>query len=173
MPKCRYKCSGTFLFLGGVYMANEFDIVPLDEDLSIDELSPEDVELITDTQELERLSDEAKSKQDERILALKESVMSTIDQKKLPVALKAMTTIGYVNDILTDQEVWDRVKENITKPSDLKYMAEAMKLMVQNVQNLTRTDSVNTDGDTGEQTVALRFTSGGSTTEVVVGNKKK
>lgn len=147
-------------------MANKKSLI--DDELSIDTLSSEEVELISDTSVLERLSDEAKEQQDQRLLALKESVMSTVDQRKLPMALEQLDAIGFISEVLTDKEKWAEIKENISKPSEMKYLAETQKILIQNVQALTRVDSVNENGDASEVQVNLLFSSSGSATQIKV-----
>lgn len=128
-----------------------------------------EVELIPYTEEVEMLSEEAKQKQEQAILSAREQAATLVDRKKIPLAIREINAVERASQILDDEEVWDRVKESINNAKDLKYLAEAQKLHLSNLQNLLRMDSVDTNGTAGEVFVGVQFGSGGSgTTHIVV-----
>ncbi len=143
------------------------DEMEYDEDYEV--VEPDSMELISDMGEIEQLSEEAKKKQERALLAAREQAMATIDRKKLPLALKEVDSIAMYADILNDAEVLERVKENTKSAMDLKFLAEAQKIKLQNLQTLMRMDSVNTEGAAGEVFVGVEFGSGGGgTTKIAV-----
>lgn len=129
------------------------------------------VELVSDPCEIEELSDEAKKMQERALINARDRAMAIIDQKKVPLALKEIESIESYADILNDSEVLERVKENVKTAQDLKYIAEAQKLKLQNLQSLLKMDSVNSQGNAGEIFVGVEFGKENGTTKIVVGKK--
>ena len=142
------------------------------QDLVLSGAQRDEVELISDPEVIEELSDEAKKMQEQALLSAREQALSIIDRKKLPLALKEINGIQMAADIFDDEKVLTRVKENVKSAMDLKFLAEYQKIRLQNLQTLMRMDSVNESGTAGEVFVGLEFSgSGGGTTKIVVGKK--
>lgn len=132
----------------------------------------DEVELISNPEIIEELSDEAKKMQEQALLATKQKVMATVDRNKLKLAMQEIESIELYSEVLNDPEVVQRVKENTRSAMDLKFIAEAQKIKLQNLNTLMRMDSVDNNGTAGEVYVGLEFSgSGGGTTKIVVGKR--
>lgn len=146
---------------------NEVSMVTLSE---LEKKTSEEVELIPDVEMIEELSEASKKKQDKAISLMRERAMAIVDAKKLPSALEEIDSIALCTKLLNES-----LKENTIKiktAKDFKLMAEAQKLMLQNVQTLLRTDSGNAAGDSRESYVVLKFGDSAGTTEVAIKNKR-
>lgn len=132
----------------------------------------EEVELISNPEIVEELSDEAKKMQEQALLATKQKVMSIVDRNKLNLAMREIQSIEMYSEVLNDPDVVQRVKNNTKTAMDLKFIAEAQKIKLQNLNTLMRMDSVDNNGTAGEVYVGVEFSgSGGGTTKVVVGKR--
>ena len=155
-------------------MAKKQDKLIQNDEISLSKLAnnnkePEDgVELITDVEMYEELSEEAKKKQERAIASMREKAMAVVDTKKLDYAMKAIEATGHGMDILSDKNVWDRIRKRTSTAQDLKFLTEAMKLNLQNIDALFRMGSINTAHDAGERFVAVQWGSGDDTTKVVI-----
>lgn len=133
----------------------------------------DEIELISDPEVIEELSDEAKKMQEQALLATKQKVMATVDRNKLKLAMQEISSIELYSEVLNDPDVVERVKNNTRSAMDLKFIAEAQKIKLQNLQTLMRMDSVDNNGTAGEVYVGVEFSgSGGGTTKVVVAGKR-
>ena len=130
-----------------------------------------EVELVSEPEVIEELSDSAKKMQERALVNARDRAMAVIDRKKVPLALKEIDSIKAYADILNDTEVLERVKGNVNTAQDLKYIAEAQKLKLQNLQSLMKMDSINTSGNAGEIFVGVEFGKENGTTKIVVGKK--
>ena len=130
-----------------------------------------EVELVSEPEVIEELSDSAKKMQERALVNARDRAMAVIDRKKVPLALKEIDSIEAYADILNDTEVLERVKGNVNTAQDLKYIAEAQKLKLQNLQSLMKMDSINTSGNAGEIFVGVEFGKENGTTKIVVGKK--
>ena len=128
-------------------------------------------ELVTDISEIEELSEEAKALQKKALTNMRERAMTIIDHKKIPAALKEISSIETYSDILSDPEVLAKVKENIKTPMDLKFLAETQKIALSNIDNLMRMGTIDNSGHAGEVFVGVEFGSQNGTTKIVVGKK--
>ncbi len=132
----------------------------------------DEVELISNPEIVEELSEEAKKRQERALLSVRERAMAELDRRKLPAAQESFANIEKITEILNDDSVMEKVRGNVKSAMDLKFLAEAKKIELQNIQTLLRMDSVNTSGTAGEIYVGVEFgSSGGGTTKVIVGKK--
>lgn len=105
--------------------------------------------------EQQALSDERKVKS--YLTAQKKRIVQMLDAKKLALAVQTMNANEQMASLLTDPDVWERVKDNIQTPMDLKFIAEAMERNEKRIQNLTRLDTVDGSGKAGKIRLGVRF----------------
>ena len=125
-----------------------------------DELSTEkvqDVEIVTDMCELEELSEEAKELQSKAILSMRDQAAAITDKRKLSIAVREIEDVEMLSDILNDSEVLERVKENTKTPMDIKFLAEAQKIKLQNINTMLQTQSVDTRGTATEEYFTIKI----------------
>lgn len=135
----------------------KFDL--LDEIESSD--NDEDNAIITtDYNELTTLSI-AQEKKIKDALAHTKKVMSLqLDGRKLRQAEMLYDSIEQNLSIISDREVFNRVKENIKKAEDFKFIMEAVDRQYKMLQNLLRLDSVDGQGTSARIAVAVDFGNG-------------
>lgn len=147
------------------------DLVNYGKDEEAEIVDDSDVEIISDMDDLEAVTKQAKEDQKLALSRKREEIITQIDNNKLPLALNELKGIEGATSILTDDQVWDRVRANTKTPMDMKMLAEAQKTLIQNAQTLTQMNSINTDGAAGEFYFNLAFGTGSQSTQVVVSSK--
>lgn len=130
-------------------MANE--LVPR----GILDMTPEEeqemkVSLIAETESLLELT---KTK----LAAKRAQVMTTLDDKKLDAALKLMSGMESIADIVTDPKVIAKVKENVKSGTDMKMLADAFKTMSGELKTLSRPDILDGQGTKKELNLGIQW----------------
>lgn len=131
-------------------------------------------DLVTDIDDLPEVSKVLEQEQKIYLDTMRKKVRTMIDGKKLTQAVCAIKSMENMMAILSDDEMMIRVRENVSTPMDLKFLAEAYEKVAKQVQNLTRLDTVDGAGTGAKVALAVQFGNGsGSTTVVQVGIEDK
>lgn len=127
---------------------NQFDIIPAPEIL-VSPASPTSSDIIADTaRDIAARKIELNAKKQEYALRL--------DGKKLERALKLADGADKIAEMVIDKDVLDRVKGNIKGPMDIKFLAEALKLISQELRSVERPDA-DENGNRTPKAVRLLF----------------
>ncbi len=127
------------------------------------ELDNDSVEIISNPEEFQEMSLALIEEQKKSIQNLRQQTLLKLDRNKLEQVDKYITTMEYLQDILTDSEMFDRVKGNIKTAQDLKFLTEAVAKMADVQQKLSRVDSINGNGAANKVKLAIQFDSGNGT----------
>ena len=131
-------------------------------------------DLVADIDDLPEVSKVLEQEQKVYLDTMRKKVRTMIDGKKLTQAVCAIKSMENMMAVLSDEEMMERVKENVNTPMDLKFLAEAYEKVAKQVQNLTRLDTVDGAGTGAKVALAVQFGSGsGGTTVVQVGIEDK
>ena len=131
-------------------------------------------DLVTDIDDLPEVSKVLEQEQKIYLDTMRKKVRTMIDGKKLTQAVCAIKSMENMMAILSDDEMMIRVRENVSTPMDLKFLAEAYEKVAKQVQNLTRLDTVDGAGTGAKVALAVQFGNGsGGTTVVQVGIEDK
>ena len=141
-------------------MLNEKDF-SFDDEVSLDTIEdkPEQVEaeIVTDTEQFEKMSLSVQKKNKEALANLKTKVMYTLDKKKLIEAKKIFSGLENIGDIFSDPEIMQAVKSNTSTAQDLKFLAEAYAKLLDSQRNLMRLDSVDGAGNVKKFSIGVRY----------------
>lgn len=131
-------------------------------------------DLVADIDDLPEVSKVLEQEQKVYLDTMRKKVRTMIDGKKLTQAVCAIKSMENMMAILSDDEMMIRVRENVSTPMDLKFLAEAYEKVAKQVQNLTRLDTVDGAGTGAKVALAVQFGNGsGGTTVVQVGIEDK
>ena len=131
-------------------------------------------DLVTDIDDLPEVSKVLEQEQKIYLDTMRKKVRTMIDGKKLTQAVCAIKSMENMMAILSDDEMMIRVRENVSTPMDLKFLAEAYEKVAKQMQNLTRLDTVDGAGTGAKVALAVQFGNGsGGTTVVQVGIEDK
>jgi hypothetical protein len=131
-------------------------------------------DLVTDIDDLPEVSKVLEQEQKVYLDTMRKKVRTMIDGKKLTQAVCAIKSMENMMAILSDDEMMIRVRQNVSTPMDLKFLAEAYEKVAKQVQNLTRLDTVDGAGTGAKVALAVQFGNGsGGTTVVQVGIEDK
>lgn len=133
-----------------------------------------DFDLVADIDDLPEVSKVLEQEQKVYLDTMRKKVRTMIDGKKLTQAVCAIKSMENMMAILSDDEMMIRVRENVSTPMDLKFLAEAYEKVAKQMQNLTRLDTVDGAGTGAKVALAVQFGNGsGGTTVVQVGIEDK
>ena len=131
-------------------------------------------DLVADIDDLPEVSKVLEQEQKVYLDTMRKKVRTMIDGKKLTQAVCAIKSMENMMAILSDDEMMIRVRENVSTPMDLKFLAEAYEKVANQVQNLTSLDTVDGAGTGAKVALAVQFGNGsGGTTVVQVGIEDK
>ena len=131
-------------------------------------------DLVTDIDDLPEVSKVLEQEQKVYLDTMRKKVRTMIDGKKLTQAVCAIKSMENMMAILSDDEMMIRVRQNVSTPMDLKFLAEAYEKVAKQMQNLTRLDTVDGAGTGAKVALAVQFGNGsGGTTVVQVGIEDK
>ena len=141
---------------------------------TLEQIEDGDFDLVTDIDDLPEVSKVLEQEQKVYLDTMRKKVRTMIDGKKLTQAVCAIKSMENMMAILSDDDMMERVKENVSTPMDLKFLAEAYEKVAKQVQNLTRLDTVDGAGTGAKVALAVQFGNGsGGTTVVQVGIEDK
>ena len=80
-----------------------------------------------------------------------------VDDKKLDVAKKTISTIDKIIESVANEEVLTRVAANINTPQDMKYMAEAAEKLTGTLRNLMNPNVVDEYGGRKRTKIIAQF----------------
>lgn len=141
---------------------------------TLEQIEDGDFDLVTDIDDLPEVSKVLEQEQKVYLDTMRKKVRTMIDGKKLTQAVCAIKSMENMMAILSDDDMMERVKENVNSPMDLKFLAEAYEKVAKQMQNLTRLDTVDGAGAGAKVALAVQFGNGsGGTTVVQVGIEDK
>ena len=141
---------------------------------TLEQIEDGEFDLVTDISDLPEVSKVLEQEQKVYLDTMRKKVRTMIDGKKLTQAVCAIKSMENMMAILSDDEMMIRVRENVSTPMDLKFLAEAYEKVAKQVQNLTRLDTVDGAGTGAKVALAVQFGNGsGGTTVVQVGIEDK
>jgi len=115
----------------------------------IDELD-EKVDLINEIESLAELSKQ-------QLLVKRQRIELEVDDKKLDIAKKTISTIEKIIQAVADETVLARVAKNINTPQDMKYMAEAAEKLTGTLRNLMNPNVVDEYGGRKRTKIFAQF----------------
>lgn len=141
---------------------------------TLEQVEDGEFDLVPDIDDLPEVSKVLEQEQKIYLDTMRKKVRTMIDGKKLTQAVCAIKSMENMMAILSDDEMMIRVRENVSTPMDLKFLAEAYEKVAKQVQNLTRLDTVDGAGTGAKVALAVQFGNGsGGTTVVQVGIEDK
>ena len=141
---------------------------------TLEQIEDGDFDLVTDIDDLPEVSKVLEQEQKVYLDTMRKKVRTMIDGKKLTQAVCAIKSMENMMAILSDDEMMVRVRQNVSTPMDLKFLAEAYEKIGKQLQNLTRLDTVDGAGTSAKVALAVQFGNGsGGTTVVQVGIEDK
>lgn len=141
---------------------------------TLEQVEDGEFDLVPDIDDLPEVSKVLEQEQKVYLDTMRKKVRMMIDGKKLTQAVCAIKSMENMMAILSDDEMMIRVRENVSTPMDLKFLAEAYEKVAKQVQNLTRLDTVDGAGTGAKVALAVQFGNGsGGTTVVQVGIEDK
>ena len=141
---------------------------------TLEQIEDGEFDLVTDISDLPEVSKVLEQEQKVYLDTMRKKVRTMIDGKKLTQAVCAIKSMENMMAILSDDGMMERVKENVSTPMDLKFLAEAYEKVAKQMQNLTRLDTVDGAGTGAKVALAVQFGNGsGGTTVVQVGIEDK
>ena len=136
---------------------------------TLEQIEDGEFDLVADIDDLPEVSKILEQEQRQYLDSMRKRVRTMIDGKKLTQAVCAIKSMENMMAILSDDEMMERVKENVSTPMDLKFLAEAYEKVAKQVQNLTRLDTVDGSGTSAKAALAIKFGTGSGSTTVQVG----
>ena len=141
---------------------------------TLEQIEDGEFDLVADISDLPEVSKVLEQEQKVYLDTMRKKVRTMIDGKKLTQAVCAIKSMENMMAILSDDGMMERVKENVSTPMDLKFLAEAYEKVAKQMQNLTRLDTVDGAGTGAKVALAVQFGNGsGGTTVVQVGIEDK
>lgn len=141
---------------------------------TLEQVEDGEFDLVPDIDDLPEVSKVLEQEQKVYLDTMRKKVRTMIDGKKLTQAVCAIKSMENMMAILSDDEMMIRVRENVSTPMDLKFLAEAYEKVAKQMQNLTRLDTVDGAGTGAKVALAVQFGNGsGGTTVVQVGIEDK
>lgn len=141
---------------------------------TLEQVEDGEFDLVPDIDDLPEVSKVLEQEQKIYLDTMRKKVRTMIDGKKLTQAVCAIKSMENMMAILSDDEMMIRVRQNVSTPMDLKFLAEAYEKVAKQVQNLTRLDTVDGAGTGAKVALAVQFGNGsGGTTVVQVGIEDK
>lgn len=141
---------------------------------TLEQVEDGEFDLVADIDDLPEVSKVLEQEQKVYLDTMRKKVRTMIDGKKLTQAVCAIKSMENMMAILSDDEMMIRVRENVSTPMDLKFLAEAYEKVAKQMQNLTRLDTVDGAGTGAKVALAVQFGNGsGGTTVVQVGIEDK
>jgi hypothetical protein len=141
---------------------------------TLEQIEDGEFDLVTDIDDLPEVSKVLEQEQKVYLDTMRKKVRTMIDGKKLTQAVCAIKSMENMMAILSDDEMMVRVRQNVSTPMDLKFLAEAYEKVAKQMQNLTRLDTVDGAGTGEKVALAVQFGNGsGGTTVVQVGIEDK
>ena len=141
---------------------------------TLEQIEDGEFDLVTDIDDLPEVSKVLEREQKVYLDTMRKKVRTMIDGKKLTQAVCAIKSMENMMAILSDDEMMVRVRQNVSTPMDLKFLAEAYEKVAKQMQNLTRLDTVDGAGTSAKVALAVQFGNGsGGTTVVQVGIEDK
>lgn len=141
---------------------------------TLEQVEDGEFDLVPDIDDLPEVSKVLEQEQKVYLDTMRKKVRMMIDGKKLTQAVCAIKSMENMMAILSDDEMMIRVRENVSTPMDLKFLAEAYEKVAKQMQNLTRLDTVDGAGTGAKVALAVQFGNGsGGTTVVQVGIEDK
>jgi hypothetical protein len=141
---------------------------------TLEEIEDGEFDLVADIDDLPEVSKVLEQEQKVYLDTMRKKVRMMIDGKKLTQAVCAIKSMENMMAILSDDEMMIRVRQNVSTPMDLKFLAEAYEKVAKQMQNLTRLDTVDGAGTGAKVALAVQFGNGsGGTTVVQVGIEDK
>lgn len=141
---------------------------------TLEQVEDGEFDLVPDIDDLPEVSKVLEQEQKVYLDTMRKKVRTMIDGKKLTQAVCAIKSMENMMAILSDDEMMLRVRQNVSTPMDLKFLAEAYEKVAKQMQNLTRLDTVDGAGTGAKVALAVQFGNGsGGTTVVQVGIEDK
>lgn len=141
---------------------------------TLEQVEDGEFDLVADIDDLPEVSKVLEQEQKVYLDTMRKKVRTMIDGKKLTQAVCAIKSMENMMAILSDDEMMIRVRQNVSTPMDLKFLAEAYEKVAKQMQNLTRLDTVDGAGTGAKVALAVQFGNGsGGTTVVQVGIEDK
>lgn len=141
---------------------------------TLEQVEDGEFDLVPDIDDLPEVSKVLEQEQKIYLDTMRKKVRTMIDGKKLTQAVCAIKSMENMMAILSDDEMMIRVRQNVSTPMDLKFLAEAYEKVAKQMQNLTRLDTVDGAGTGAKVALAVQFGNGsGGTTVVQVGIEDK
>lgn len=137
---------------------NDFDLTSTDE-ITSESLGIEkvDAELISDPNDIERMSLSVQKQNKEALAQLRKKVAFTLDNRKLAEAQNLLTGMENIGAMFSDEEIIARVKSNVQTAMDLKFLAEAYERMFKAQQNLMRLDTIDGSGTAKRISIGVQY----------------
>lgn len=127
------------------------EISKVEKELSI---VPEEIDILTPVSEFE--TDKFK----QQLEIKKKFAVQTLSGKKLTQALNLFTVIEQYGDILSDPDVFDRVKQNINDSKDLKFLVDSISELNDMVNTLMRPDTLDATGASKRINISIGYQDG-------------
>lgn len=124
------------------------------QSISVNDETEQKIEMIN---EIESLADINK----QHLAVKKQQTELLVDNKKYDTALKTIDTIDKIINAVADEDVLERVKQNINTPQDLKYMAEATDKLTSTLKNLMNPNVADEFGGKKKHKINFMFKSNG------------
>ena len=134
---------------------------------TLEQIEDGEFDLVTDIDDLPEVSKVLEREQKVYLDTMRKKVRTMIDGKKLTQAVCAIKSMENMMAILSDDEMMVRVRQNVSTPMDLKFLAEAYEKVAKQMQNLTRLDTVDGSGTSAKVALAVQFGNGSGGTTVV------
>ncbi len=93
----------------------------------------------------------------QHLMAKRQQVELEVDNQKLDVALKTVSTIDKIIQSVADEEVLTRVASNINTPQDMKYMTEAAEKLTGTLKNLMNPNVADEFGNRKHHKINMMF----------------
>jgi hypothetical protein len=108
------------------------------------------IELVNEIESLAQLNKE-------QLMVKRQRVELEVDNAKLDVAKKTISTIDKIIQSVANEEVLERVASNIQTPQDMKYMAEAAEKLTGTLRNLMNPNVVDEYGGRKRTKIIAQF----------------
>lgn len=137
---------------------NDFN---LNRDISLNDLQNEietiTPEIVSDAEQLEKMSLSIQKKNKDALADLKTKVMFSLDRRKLNEAQKLISGMENIGDMFSDPDIVSRVRDSVKSAMDMKFLAEAYSKMFDSQQKLMRLDSVDGQGTARKLNIAVQY----------------
>ena len=93
----------------------------------------------------------------QQLMAKRQQVELEVDNQKLDVARKTISTIDKIIQSVATEEVLERVAKNINTPQDMKFMAEAAEKLTGTLKNLMNPNVADELGNRKHHKINMMF----------------